>query len=186
MNRIDAKWLERLVRIAGMLGSKHDGEIATAARMVTSELRMRGLTWRQVIERAFAAPAKEEPKAEARRRPGRSGFQQGSPYGQYQHYGAGAFGQQGFQSQQHPFGQGPAQDESQRRFSKVKDAEGNDVELWKLVRIASLHHDLLDPWERCFVETFLGFGPKCSATKRQWDSLIRILGKLINADIEIA
>ena len=54
MSRIDAKWLERLVRIAGMLGSEHDGEIATAARMVTSEFRMRGLTWRQVIERVSA------------------------------------------------------------------------------------------------------------------------------------
>ena len=58
--------------------------------------------------------------------------------------------------------------------------------MWKLVRIASLHQHLLDPWERTFIETLLGFGPKCSATKRQWDSLIRILGKLINADIEIA
>ena len=118
MNRIDAKWLERLVRIAGMIGSEHDGELATAARMVTNELRMRGLTWRQVIERAFATQAKEEPEAEARQRPGRSGFQQGSPNGQYQHYGAGAFGQQGFQYQQHPFGQRPAQDAAALRQSQ--------------------------------------------------------------------
>jgi hypothetical protein len=45
--------IKRLAAIAGMLGSEHDGERANAARLASLELKRLGVTWRQVIERAF-------------------------------------------------------------------------------------------------------------------------------------
>jgi hypothetical protein len=56
--------LKRLIAIAGMLGSDHDGERANAARLATLELRRLGLTWAELIGRAFqalTAPARQEP-----------------------------------------------------------------------------------------------------------------------------
>lgn len=61
-----------------MLGSDHDGERATAARLATLELRRLGLTWAELIGKAFQAP-KEAPREEPadwrrayQRPPGRS------------------------------------------------------------------------------------------------------------------
>ncbi len=45
--------IKRLAAIAGMLGSEHDGERANAARLASLELKRLGVSWRQVIERAF-------------------------------------------------------------------------------------------------------------------------------------
>jgi hypothetical protein len=47
--------VERLARIAGMLGSAHEGERATAARMASAMLKARGLTWAEVINRGLGA-----------------------------------------------------------------------------------------------------------------------------------
>lgn len=71
--------VQRLIAIAGMLGSDHEGERANAARLATIDLRQLGLTWAELIERAFAAleapPRREavqegwEPQARPERRP---------------------------------------------------------------------------------------------------------------------
>lgn len=56
--------LKRLIAIAGMLGSDHDGERANAARLATLELRRLGLTWAELVTRAFSAlpaPAAQVP-----------------------------------------------------------------------------------------------------------------------------
>jgi len=47
--------IERLARIAGMLGSEHEGERATAARMASAMLKAMGLTWSEVIRRGLGA-----------------------------------------------------------------------------------------------------------------------------------
>lgn len=49
--------IRRLINLAGMLGSDHDGERASAARMATLELRRLGLTWAELIIKAFSALA---------------------------------------------------------------------------------------------------------------------------------
>ena len=43
--------LDRLTKLAGMLGSDHDGERASAALLATRLLRDHGLTWRDVLGR---------------------------------------------------------------------------------------------------------------------------------------
>jgi hypothetical protein len=47
--------IERLARIAGMLGSAHEGERATAAQMASAMLKAMGLTWTEVINRGLGA-----------------------------------------------------------------------------------------------------------------------------------
>jgi hypothetical protein len=46
---LDADETTRLVRLLGMLGSAHDGEVLNAARMADRFVRERGLTWSQLI-----------------------------------------------------------------------------------------------------------------------------------------
>jgi hypothetical protein len=47
--------VDRLARIAGMLGSAHEGERATAAQMASAMLKAMGLTWTEVINRGLGA-----------------------------------------------------------------------------------------------------------------------------------
>jgi len=52
---------DRLQKIAGYLASPNDGERANAARMASDMLQAAGLTWAEVIRRAFAnEPSREE------------------------------------------------------------------------------------------------------------------------------
>ena len=46
---LDASSAQRLVRLLGMLGSAHDGEVANAGRMADRLIREHGLTWSQII-----------------------------------------------------------------------------------------------------------------------------------------
>jgi hypothetical protein len=50
---------DKLVKILGMLGSAHDGEVAAAGRMADAMIKSAGLTWGDVIARA--APRPEPP-----------------------------------------------------------------------------------------------------------------------------
>jgi len=56
----------RLSRLCGMLGSDHAGERSNAATLATRELRRAGMTWPDVIARAFA-PSVTRPTATAQR-----------------------------------------------------------------------------------------------------------------------
>src|SRR5262245_60104554 len=47
--------IERLARIAGMLGSAHEDERATAVQMASAMLKTMGLTWTEVINRGLGA-----------------------------------------------------------------------------------------------------------------------------------
>ena len=57
MNTLDIASSTRLVRLLGMLGSAHDGEVVTAGRMADKLVRERGLTWAQVIMPEPPAPS---------------------------------------------------------------------------------------------------------------------------------
>lgn len=63
----DTVILERLARIAGMLGSAHEGERATAAQIASAMLNEMGLTSAEVIHRGLSAGAC--PQAHQRRAP---------------------------------------------------------------------------------------------------------------------
>jgi hypothetical protein len=56
---------DKLVKVLGMLGSAHDGEIAAAGRRATAMVKGAGLTWGEVI--APAAPRPEPPHRPSRR-----------------------------------------------------------------------------------------------------------------------
>jgi hypothetical protein len=49
MNRLGPETLDRLVKLLGMLGSAHDGEIAAAGRKAHALVRKHGLTWTDII-----------------------------------------------------------------------------------------------------------------------------------------
>src|SRR3954471_11423394 len=52
-----------VVKVLGMLGSDHDGEVAAAGRMAHSMLKAMGLTWGDVIKPAAPKP---EPQQQSR------------------------------------------------------------------------------------------------------------------------
>ena len=56
---------DKLVKVLGMLGSAHDGEVAAAGRRAHSMLKAKGLTWGDVIART--APKPEQPQRQQRR-----------------------------------------------------------------------------------------------------------------------
>jgi hypothetical protein len=56
---------DKLVKVLGMLGSDHDGEVAAAGRRAHSMLKAEGLTWSDVI--VPAAPRPEPPQRPQRR-----------------------------------------------------------------------------------------------------------------------
>ena len=56
---------DKLVKVLGMLGSAHDGEVAAAGRRAHSMLKAEGLTWVDVIKPA--APKSEQPQRSQRR-----------------------------------------------------------------------------------------------------------------------
>jgi hypothetical protein len=61
---LDASSAQRLVRLLGMLGSAHDGEVANAGRMADRLIREHGLTWSQIIAptpSATLTPLSREP-----------------------------------------------------------------------------------------------------------------------------
>jgi len=53
--RADTATVKRLARVAGMLGSEHEGERATSAQMASGTLKAMGLTWSEVIRRGVGA-----------------------------------------------------------------------------------------------------------------------------------
>ena len=55
----------KLVKVLGMLGSAHDGEVAAAGRRADAMVKGAGLSWDEVI--APAAPRPEQPQRPQRR-----------------------------------------------------------------------------------------------------------------------
>ena len=59
---VPAALVDKLAKVAGLLGSDHDGERAAAAYRATAIIREAGLTWRQVIEAAGPRVVEREPE----------------------------------------------------------------------------------------------------------------------------
>jgi hypothetical protein len=59
-----AKFVDRLAKVCGLLGSDHDGERASAAFQATKLLRSAGITWREFVEAAaWKAMSQEQVRA---------------------------------------------------------------------------------------------------------------------------
>jgi len=54
---LDPSTLQRLIRLLGMLGSAHDGEVANAGRLADRLIRQHGVTWAQVVLPVLVKPA---------------------------------------------------------------------------------------------------------------------------------
>ncbi|MDT8262414.1 hypothetical protein RQ832_04075 [Roseomonas sp. DSM 102946] len=61
MNGLDPAASALIAKLAGMLGSDHEGERATAAALATRHLQAAGVTWAAVIEAGLAHLACSEP-----------------------------------------------------------------------------------------------------------------------------
>ena len=61
---------QRLAKLAGMIGSDHDGEALNAARAATRLLASNGLTWCEALAAPHAAPRPRQPRNRAERAPG--------------------------------------------------------------------------------------------------------------------
>jgi hypothetical protein len=63
--RLTQAFADKLVKVLGMLGSAHDGEVAAAGRRADAMVKGAGLRWVDVI--APAAPRPEQPQRPQRR-----------------------------------------------------------------------------------------------------------------------
>jgi len=61
--RPDSAAVDRLAKVAARLGSSFDGERATAAALGTGILAGFGVTWQELVQRAFQAPVPTAPAA---------------------------------------------------------------------------------------------------------------------------
>jgi hypothetical protein len=141
--------VRRLAAIAGMLGSEHEGERANAARLATLELRRLGLTWAQVVERAFsyrpAQPEWEQPRASQ------------AQYGRAE----------------------AAWSQGRRQYSRGMPymAEMDGVTVRDIIAVADENRSELNAWECKFVDSFLHSGRQ-EASPNQWVILQQIAAKL--------
>lgn len=53
MAPVDPKAATRLGKLCGLLGSDHEGERSNAAALATRELRALGMSWQELVARAF-------------------------------------------------------------------------------------------------------------------------------------
>lgn len=180
---IDERQLEKLIGIAGMLGSDHEGERANAARFATILLRRFGMTWRDLFQKAFAAPQpapKRPPWATPAGgyRPGMNPFQNMGggmgrpPPGQQSANTDSAYGEafrQGWQERAAP---------KSRTARHFDIRTGEMVELWDVITQAARADHLWNNWERAFIATFVNHGPRCQATPAQWTYVLKLKAKL--------
>jgi hypothetical protein len=54
--QLDTDDRERLIRLLGMTGSDHDGEVSNAARLADRLVRSKGLRWGDVIPPSLPSP----------------------------------------------------------------------------------------------------------------------------------
>ncbi len=150
-----------------MLGSDHEGERSNAARLATLELRRLGLTWAELIARAFSRPAKVEPKP-----PPKRDTHQGRPF-------TNPYTPE-YTWQEDLWRRHQEEQPQQRPNPGQRWAERDGYVLWDIVTAAVLSWDSDDllNWDRTFLTTFRRIGPQAEATAAQWAQLIRIAKKL--------
>jgi len=152
--------IERLARIAGMLGSAHEGERATAAQMASAMLEAMGLTWSEVIKRGLGAATPRQahgghaPANETRAPSSNQGYSES--WGHQARRGA--------------------------RERRARTRERNGVPAWKWVDELLKHEARLNGWDRQFLQCLRGLckmAPKDLAlTTAQWRCVESIAEKI--------
>ena len=156
--------IERLARIAGMLGSEHEGERATAAQMASATLKAMGLTWSEVIRRGLSAAA--SPQAHQGHAPANETQAPNSDQGYSQSWGHQA-----------------RRDDRGAREWRVRTRERNGVPAWKWVNELLKHEGRLSDWDRQFLQCLRDMGKMTRKnlilTTAQWryvDSIAERIG----------
>lgn len=190
----------KLALLLGMLGSEHDGERATAARMASEEVKRLGLTWLQVAERAVGVAAATNfprPTPPPYRPSSYQNQRQQSQPPRYPQPGHQPGHQEGWEPQQRhgrsPPNRGATEGPQQRdmwrgwgpphsrRTYNVgrKWSERDGIKLWHFCRDALRDYtDDLDAWELGFLRTFFKLGASAAGTEAQWAQIRRIARKL--------
>jgi len=141
--------IERLARIAGMLGSAHEGERATAAQMASVMLKEMGLTWGEVITRGLGAAIS------------RQAHQGPAPA----HERQAASADRGYSETR---GHQARRDDRGAREWRARTRERNGVPAWKWVNELSKHQACLSDWDRQFLLCLRGLGKNLVLTTAQW------------------
>jgi len=155
--------IERLARIAGMLGSEHEGERATAARMASAMLKAMGLTWSEVIRRGLGAATSRQvhqgdvPANEAQAPRSNQGYSDS-------------------------WGHQARRDDWGARKRRARTRERNGVPAWKWVDELSKHEGRLSGWDRQFLQCLRGLGKRdrkeLALTTAQWRCLESIAKRI--------
>jgi len=149
----DTTIVERLARIAGMLGSAHEGERATAAQMASAILKAMGLTWAEVINRGLSAATcrqADQAHAPAKETQAPSSDQGYSKSGGHQ----------------------ARRDDRGAREQRARTRKRNGVPAWKWVDELSKHEGRLASWDRQFLQCLRDLGKTArkdlTLTTAQW------------------
>jgi hypothetical protein len=148
----DTATVERLARIAGMLGSAHEGERATAAQMASAMLKAMGLTWTEVINRGLGAAIRQADQAHA-------------PANETQAPSSdqGYSGSWGYQARRDDWG---------ARTRHARTRERNGVPAWKWVNGLLKQEWRLSDWDRQFLQCLRDLGKTArkdlALTAAQW------------------
>ena len=149
----DTVTVERLARIAGMLGSEHEGERATAAQIASDMLKAMGLTWSEVIRRGLSAATS------------RQAHEGQAPANETQAPSSnrGYSGSRGHQARR---------DDRGARERRARTGERNGVPAWKWVDELLKREERLSGWDRQFLQCLRGLGKRVrkdlALTTAQW------------------
>jgi hypothetical protein len=153
--------IERLARIAGMLGSVHEGERAAAAQMASAMLRAMGLTWSEIIYRGLGA-------ADSRR-----AHRANAPANETQSPSS----DQGYSESRR--NQARRDDWGARR---ARTREHKGIPAWKWVEELSTHDGRLGTWDRQFLLCLRDLGKRAredlALTAAQWSYLESIAKRI--------
>ena len=145
--------IEKLARIAGMLGSEHEGERATAAQMASDMLKAMGLTWSEVIRRGLSAATSRQ--AHEGQAPANETQAPSSNRGY-----SGSWAHQA------------RRDDRDARQRRARTQERNGVPAWKWVDELLKHEERLSGWDRQFLQCLRGLGKGArkdlALTTAQW------------------
>jgi hypothetical protein len=151
--------VERLARIAGMLGSAHEGERAAAAKMASTMLKALGLTWSEIIYRGLGAPNSRRAHQSTTNEAQSPSSDQGSS-----------------QSWRHQ----ARHDDWGTRKRRVREHKG--VPAWKWVDELLKHEGRLGSWDRQFLKCLRDLGKTArkdlALTAAQWSYVESIAKRL--------
>jgi hypothetical protein len=146
---IVADAIERLAHIAGMLGSAHEGERATAAQLASAMLKAMGLTWTEVISRGVGAARAHQGHAPANETQSPTSDQGYSD----------SWGHQ-------------TRDDRGARKRRARTRERDGVPAWKWVEELLKQEGRLSGWDRQFLQCLRGLGKRArkdlTLTTAQW------------------